>query len=532
MKNQNIINRIKKFVTIILIAILTISCSTRKDIPNAKEEARLPIINPDYTGIVIPPNCSPLNFSIKEKGENFLVQISSKHGEPIQVEDNSGQINIPFSDWKELLAQNAGENLKIEIYSEQKNGQWTRFNAIENKIATEKIDGYVAYRKFGPLFNQWKKMGIYQRNIENFDETPILPNKLTQDNCMNCHNFWQNGTDRWLLHTRFEPGTAMLLCVDEKIKKIDTRTEFNKSPGGYPTWHPSGNLIAFSVGKPLQFFHTIGETRDELDRVLDIIVYDVKKNMVTTTPEISSPDRVEVWPLWSHNGDYLYFCSSNKIDSYTVKSQKNEDSLAYGNIKFDLMRILYDAKNNTWGKLETVISSAQTGFSISQPKISPDGRFIVFTASSYGSFPIFHSDADLYSYDLRNGAMKRLELNSDRAEGFHSWSSNNRWLVYSSKRQDGQFTGIFISHIDSAGVTSKGFALPQEDPLFYETCLEIFNVPEMVKESVKFSPQTLARIAHLEEQETQKATLDPKVKANKSKSSPAADSWINTNMTR
>jgi dipeptidyl aminopeptidase/acylaminoacyl peptidase len=162
------------------------------------------------------------------------------------------------------------------------------------------------------------------------------------------------------------------------------------------------------------------------------------------------------------------------------------------------MRISYDHQNGSWGKLETVISSKEFGLSIAEPKISPDGRFLIFTASRYGSFPIFHSDADLYLVDLTSGRRERMALNSERAEGYHTWSSNSRWLVFSSKREDTQFTRLYVSHIDSMGKASKAFILPQEDPLFYDSYLEIYNVPELIKESVRVSPQALAKAEYSE----------------------------------
>jgi Tol biopolymer transport system component len=299
--------------------------------------------------------------------------------------------------------------------------------------------------------------------------------------------------------------------MNGEIKKIDTKTAFN-GPGGYPAWHPSGELIAFSVGKPMQFFHTIGETRDELDRSLDIIVYDIKSNTVTTVSEISSPDRIEVWPVWTPDGQYLYFCSAPKLETFYIKSQLGEDSLAYDKIKYDLMRISYDLSTHTWGKLETVISSAEIGLSISQPKISPDGRFLIYTASRYGSFPIFHSDADLYLLDLKSGRQERLALNSDRADGYHSWSSNSRWIIFSSKRQDTQFTQLYLSHMDSSGNSTKAFLLPQEQPDFYQKHLEVFNVPEFTKEPIRVSPRELAKAVF---SNALAAKLDQKIILNK-----------------
>jgi hypothetical protein len=474
---------------------------------------RLADIEPDYSGTVIPPNIAPLNFVIKNLGEEYFVQIHSKQGDPIEVCSSSGHIQIPLKPWKRLLAENIGQQLIIDIMIKNQNGQWARFDSVVNQIASEPVDGYVTYRKIGPLFNQYWKMGIFQRCIENYVEEPVFLNRLTTpDNCMNCHNFWQNGTDRWLLHTRFGPGTSMLLTMNGEVKKIDTRTEFNKSPGGYPAWHPSGELIAFSAGAPMQFFHTTGETRDELDRSLDIILYDVRTNTVTTIPEISSPDRIEVWPAWTPDGHYLYFCSAPKLETFYIKSQLGKDSLAYDRIKYDLMRISYDLVTRTWGKLETVISSAEIRLSISQPKISPDGRFLIFTASRYGSFPIFHSDADLYLLDLKSGRRERLALNSDRADGYHSWSSNSHWIVFSSKRQDTQFTQLYLSHMDSSGNSTKAFLLPQEQPDFYQKHLEVFNVPEFTKEPIRVSPRELAKAVF---SNALAAKLDQKIILNK-----------------
>jgi hypothetical protein len=465
---MNIDNSIRTAVVwnlFILLLVLCTGCSTPEKSTDLPSAGRPPILHPDYSGIVIPPNIAPLNFSIKETGEEFIVRLHSKQGDPIRIQSGSGKIQIPIEPWKHLLAENHGQKLILNIFVKSLTGQWTSFNSVVNQIACESTDSYVVYRKFGPLFNQWKKMGIFQRCLESFDEKPIFLNQLTTDKqCMNCHNFYQHGTERWILHTRFGPGTAMLLTIDDVIKKIDTRTKFNKSPGGYPAWHPSGELIAFSAGPPTQYFHTIGETRDELDRALDIILYDVRTNTVSINPQLSSKKRVEVWPAWTPDGRYLFFCSAPQLETFFMKSQQGEDSLAYDKIQYDLMRISYNHQNGSWGELKTVVSSKEFGLSIAQPKISPDGRFLVFTASRYGSFPVFHSDADLYLLDLTTGRREKLALNSDRAEGYHSWSSNSRWLVFSSKREDGQFTRLYLSYIDSSGNASKAFILPQKDP--------------------------------------------------------------------
>ncbi|MEJ2306692.1 MAG: hypothetical protein P8Y30_03960, partial [candidate division WOR-3 bacterium] len=87
--------------------------------------------------------------------------------------------------------------------------------------------------------------------------------------------------------------------------------------------------------------------------------------------------------------------------------------LAYRQIKYDLMRVSFDEKTRRWGKLERVLIGAEIGGSINQPRVSPDGRFVLFTVSEYGNFPIYLSSADLYLLDLSAGKSKKLDINSD-----------------------------------------------------------------------------------------------------------------------
>ncbi|MEO0293476.1 MAG: cytochrome C biosynthesis protein [candidate division WOR-3 bacterium] len=466
---------------------------------------RSPTISPDYSGITIPPNIAPLNFRIEEKGTQYKVEIQGSYGAPIKIFRKSPIIKIPMKAWKNFLSLNRGNSYKIEIAIKDSLGNWLRFSPIINQIALDSIDSYIAYRRLGPLYTYWKKMGIYQRCIENFEESPILINRLTQENCINCHNFFSNNPEKWLLHLRRGPGTAMLLVLGNDVYKIDTRTAFNQAPVAYPAWHPSGNLIAFSINKLLLFYHSIGEPRDVLDRASDLLIYDIPSNTITTDSQIANQNRMENWPTWSADGKYLYFSSAPKLETYEDPSQKE---LAYNKIQYDLMRIPFEEKTKTWGKLELVLSASKVGGSINQPRVSPDGNFVLFTVSAYGNFPVYLSSSDLYLLNLSSGETKKLELNTEYTESFHSWSSNSRWIVFSSKRMDHLFSRPYFAYIDKEGNVSKPFILPQKNPSYYETCLENFNVPEFIKKPVRFSPKNLAKSAY---KKPIQANLDPKL---------------------
>jgi hypothetical protein len=89
--------------------------------------------------------------------------------------------------------------------------------------------------------------------------------------------------------------------------------------------------------------------------------------------------------------------------------------------------------------------------------------------------------------------------NSPQAESYHSWSSNGEWILFSSRRDDGNYTRLYIAHFNpQTGRASKAFAVPQEDPEFYHNFLRSYNVPEFMVEPVSITPQEFAAAAKKE----------------------------------
>ena len=166
--------------------------------------------------------------------------------------------------------------------------------------------------------------------------------------------------------------------------------------------------------------------------------------------------------------------------SAALKSDTMPDN--YNKLKYSLCSITFDPLTGSFGNnIDTLVSAARTGKSVSFPRISPDGRHLVFTLSDYGTFPIWHREADLYLLDLANGNYQPVvAINSTETESYHSWSSNGSWLVFSSRRTDGLYTRPFISYTDKNGNFGKPFMIPQKDPDYYEESLKSFNVPEFV----------------------------------------------------
>ena len=454
-------------------------------------------ILPDYSGITIPPNIAPLNFAIKENAEKYLVRIYQTGGEKITISSSSGNIKIPEGKWKKLLQQSRGRDIFVEVFV-KKEGKWLKFPSLINHVADEPIDSYVVYRLIDPGFEFWNKMGIYQRCLENFVERPIMINSMSDGNCMNCHSFARNDSHTMMFHMRSK-YSGTIIYREGNVKKVDTKTDHTISPGVYPAWHPGGRYIAYSVNNIVQTFHSVRQTKVEVtDTLSDLIVLDTERNIVFTSPSLTSKERFETFPAWSPDGKYLYYCSARALPV-----------TQYNKIHYDLLRISFDTATCQFGDVDTIVSASADGHSVSFPRISPDGKYLLYCMSDFGNFSIWHSESDLYLKNLETGDMSKPEINSNQSESYHTWSSEGRWIVFSSRRIDGLYTRLYFSYFDSTGKAYKPFLLPQKDPAFYSTFLKSYNVPELITSAVDMNPRKLMNIVKSEPEKVTFTDIEP-----------------------
>ena len=85
-----------------------------------------------------------------------------------------------------------------------------------------------------------------------------------------------------------------------------------------------------------------------------------------------------------------------------------------------------------------------------------------------------------------------IDVYKRQVESYHSWSSNSRWFVFSSRRIDGLYTRPYIAYVDEDGKVGKPFLLPQKDAGFYQSFMKSFNIPEFITGKVKVRGRVLA----------------------------------------
>ena len=268
------------------------------------------------------------------------------------------------------------------------------------------------------------------------------------------------------------------------MERIALERDGKPASFGYPYWHPSGRYVAFSTNETHQDFHLADRNRIEVyDMESDVLLYDTERHRAFTVPQLASKGRFETFPTFTPDGRSLIFCSA---DSVRMPAD-------YRSVRYHLLRVDFSPESGEVGsRVDTLFNADKAGGSARFPRVSPDGRRLLYTVSSYGNFSIWHKDADLRMLDLRTGETDSLPgVNSPDVESYHSWSGNSRWFVFSSRRGDGLFTRPYIVHVDERGRCGKPFLLPQAEPDYYGRSLFSFNIPELARTPVAVSREEL-----------------------------------------
>ena len=464
-------NRFLCFVTILL---TLASCGPRER--NANQVQGLPDIWPDYVGVTVPATIAPLDFTLP--GADALdVRVSSPDGTSLR---SSGTSATRFSEkgWKSLLKRSAGDSLTVTV-SGLFAGTWRRYEPFRIFVSGDEIDYGLTYRLIEPGYQIYSNMGIYERELGSFRQRALLENTRFAG-CVNCHASFRGDPSAFTVHIRGDHG-ATLLTRDGEIKAYDTKTDSTLGFCVYPYWHPSGNYIAYSTCSTRQSFH---EQPDKLIEVFDldsdIQVYDVVHNQIITAPQIKRHGVWETFPVFSADGRTLWFTAADEVEIPSGLPDSH----------YSLYKVSFDPESGTIGTdVEMVLAAADFNGSICFPRPSYDGRYLMFTLCDYGTFPIWHHEADLWLLDLATGETRPLdEVNSPDTDSYHNWSANSRWFVFSSRRGDGLFTRLYIAHFDENGVAGKPFLLPQRDPKNYdEDLFRSYNVPEFTTGPVPFN---------------------------------------------
>lgn len=449
---------------------------------NVKHAGKFPPIFPDYIGVTIPADIAPLNFNYKGLTPDCM-DVTVKGSKGGELHANGAYAAFDTDEWHRLTAANRGGFLTFTVCVEE-HGQWIQYKDFTVNVSTHELGEWgITYRRIAPGYEVYGKMGLYQRHLATFNEYAILENTAVPGACVNCHTPNRTDPATFTFHVRGAHGATLIQRAGQR-EWLKAR---NDSIGGtmvYPYWHPGGRYCAYSTNQTHQSFHAVRDKRIEVfDQASDVFVYDASSRELILDTLLMTKDHYETYPVFSPDGRTLYFCSS---EAYPIPA-------AFKDIRYNICKISFDPSSGKFGaRVDTLFNARRLGKSAAHPRPSYDGRFLLFTMSDYGCFPIWHKEADNWMLDLRTGKAWPLEAaNSSDTDSWHNWSTNSRWIVFASRRDGGLYTRLYMAAVDGSGHAGKPFLLPQKNPAeYYEALFDSYNTPDFTKAKVEFDARS------------------------------------------
>ena len=201
--------------------------------------------------------------------------------------------------------------------------------------------------------------------------------------------------------------------------------------------------------------------------------YDAKEKTMHPLPGADDPQFVQTAAFWSPDGKYLVFSRATAREPYpqgALKSQYANDPNET-QIQYDLYRIPFNEGRG--GKPERIEGASENGMSNNFPKVSPDGKWIVFVQNKNGL--LMRPDSKLYIVPFNGGKARLMNCNQARMNSWHTFSPNGHWLAFSTKGR-GPYTQLMLTHIDENGNDSPAVII--DDTTAVNRAV---NIPEFVK---------------------------------------------------
>lgn len=462
-----------KYVILLLVLVLVAACnsSVQPDV--------VPCMFPDYRDITIPYNIAPLNFRMK--GAHALKVTLTGNKGSYSFSSRGELLEFPMEKWHSMLESEKGNTMSVKVEYRRNSDGSVQSDAFSWTVAADPIDRYLSYRLIEPAYEVWNEIQIEERNVENFSTRILGDNSSAGKSCMNCHTSNRAGTS--FMHLRGANG-GTVLNRNGKLVKLNTKTE-NTGSTVYGDISAEGRYGVFTTADIKFAIHSQANKRMEVyDSRSDLVVLDFDNLTVTDSPAVSGDEYQETFPCFSADGSMIFFCRARHFE-------QPDSTVA---MHYDICVVQFDPKTGKMGDRVLTVIPAGENLSFSHLKCSPDGKWLLATAAEYGTFPVWHEESELWMISLADGSVDIMpQTNAFGADTYHSWSSNSRWIVFASKRDDNVYGRPYIAYIGPDGKGSKAFVLPQADPDRYATTLKTYNLPELYTEPEDYNAHDIAR---------------------------------------
>lgn len=396
--------------------------------------------------------------------------------------------------WESIKTHSKAQKVVLSVYglADTTTGAVLSGQSISLQTSTDAVGDAVFYRQiplpFALAGKSFEKTRWRLGDISSYGRPATVMEGISV--CASCHAFSADGKKLSMEYNFGNDNGAQFITEVRKEIVLGKEDMFSWSDfprgglipptrGLFGRMSPSGRFAAASVNEisyaavmddlaySQLFFPTYGV----------IAIYDSENGSIKLLPGASDTSLVQANPTWSQDEKSLFFCrakTKNEVHKDirnvgTVYEKRDIHQLnELYNIQFDIYRVPFNDGNG--GTPEPLTGAAGNGMSNYFPRSSPDGRWIVFTRSRSGI--MLQPDSELWIVPAEGGEAKRMRCNRPTFNSWHSWSSNGRWLLFSSK-VNGPYTEIFITHVDENGEDTPPVLLSRFNDPGYAA-----NIPE------------------------------------------------------
>ncbi len=460
---------------------------------------------------LFPPEIVAPTFVWEDKTEGVkqwvvLLRFDDDSGEVLRFPTAEPRWRPAAADWARIKQRSVQRDAQVAIVGLGPNAAAASAASVRIRTSTDPVGDSIFYREVplpfiaavqDPARIRWRYGGINSENAP-----PIVLEDLPV--CGNCHSFSQDGSVLGLdVDYGNDKGAYAVLPVTQQMElndeKIISWSDFKKGDGEatfglLSQVSPDGRYVISTVKDRAVFVATPDIWYSQLFFPIKgiLVVYDTQTGTYKPLPGADDPEYVQSNPTWSRDGKSIVFARTKAYRKDAIANAKNllldekdvpefvKDKEPF---KFDLYRVPFNEGRG--GKAEPIKGASHNGKSNYFAKFSPDGKWIIFCKAE--NYMLLMPDSELFIIPAAGGEARRLRANTPRMNSWHSWSSNGRWLVFSSKANTA-YTQLFLTHIDENGESTP------------PVLLERFTGPDRAANIPEFVPLPADAIARIKEQ--------------------------------
>jgi len=460
-------------------------------------EAPLQITYP-LEGTLFPPESVAPTFVWEDKTESAdrwdVVVRDDTGGEVLRVSVDAPRWRPSEKNWKQIKQRSLERDAEVIVAGISQTKRVASSARVHIRTSEDKVGDSLFYREVPlPFLTAVQDPSRIRWRFGTIDEEagpPIVLQNLPV--CGNCHSFADNGSTLGLdVDYGNDKGAYGILPVSKHMvlddAKIITWADYKREDaaltfGLLSRVSPTGRYVVSTVKDRSVFVAMPDLMYSQLFFPIKgiLVVYDRETKTFSALPGADDPQYVQTNAAWSPDGKEIVFARARAYHAEHFE-QKNavlvdskdvpEFTVEKKPFRYDLYRIpFHDGKGGTPQPLQGASNDGMSNFF---PKYSPDGKWIIFCKAR--SYMLLQPDSELYIVPTAGGVARRLRYNTARMNSWHSWSSNSRWLVFSSKVNTA-YTQLFLTHIDEHGNDSPPVLLER-----FTSPDRAANIPEFVK---------------------------------------------------